>query len=147
RRPIPADPRLRRRIYGAVQGAERGASLTQRLLAFARQQDLRAVPVDLQSLIQGMTDLLERSLGPRVVLRLDLPEGLPPARIDANQLELAVLNLAINARDAMPEGGSIDIKVAEYQAGGDPVLKSGRYLKLSVIDTGRGMPAKILKRA
>ena len=91
-----------------MQGAERGASLTQRLLAFARQQDLRAVPVDLRTLIQGMIDLLERSLGPRVALRVDIPEGLPPASIDANQLELAILNLAINARDAMPDGGSID---------------------------------------
>ncbi len=112
RKRIPDDPRLHRLIDGALQGAERGASLTQRLLAFARQQDLRAVPVDLRGLIQGMIDLLERSLGPRVALRLDLPEGLPPARVDANQLELAILNLAINARDAMPDGGSIDIRVA-----------------------------------
>ena len=120
RRRIPDDPRLRRLIDGALQGAERGASLTQRLLAFARQQDLRAVPVDLRALIQGMIDLLERSLGPRVGLRLDLPEGLPPARIDANQLELAILNLVINARDAMPDGGSIDIKIAMYEASNDP---------------------------
>jgi len=147
RRRLPDDPRMHRLIDGALQGAERGASLTQRLLAFARQQDLRAVPVDLRVLIQGMIDLLERSLGPRVGLRLELPEGLPPARVDANQLELAVLNLAINARDAMPDGGSIDIKVAEYQASGDPALKSGRYLKLSVIDTGKGMTPEILKRA
>jgi PAS domain S-box-containing protein len=147
RKRLPDDPRMHRLIDGALQGAERGASLTQRLLAFARQQDLRAVPVDLRTLIQGMIDLLERSLGPRVALRLELPEGLPPARIDANQLELAVLNLAINARDAMPDGGSIDIKVCEYQASGDPALKSGRYLKLSVIDTGKGMTPEILKRA
>jgi signal transduction histidine kinase/CheY-like chemotaxis protein len=147
RKRLPDDPRMHRLIDGALQGAERGASLTQRLLAFARQQDLRAVAVDLRALIQGMIDLLERSLGPRVALRLELPEGLPPARIDANQLELAVLNLAINARDAMPDGGSIDIKVAEYQAGGDPALTCGRYLKLSVIDTGKGMTPEILKRA
>jgi nitrogen-specific signal transduction histidine kinase/CheY-like chemotaxis protein len=147
RKRIPNDPRLHRLIDGALQGAERGASLTQRLLAFARQQDLRAVPVDLGTLIHGMIDLLERSLGPRIALRLDLPEGLPPARVDANQLELAVLNLAINARDAMPDGGSIDIRVAEYQVANDPVLTAGRYLKLSVIDTGNGMSAEILKRA
>jgi PAS domain S-box-containing protein len=147
RRRIPDDPRLHRLIDGAVQGAERGASLTQRLLAFARQQDLRAVPVDLRALIEGMSDLLQRSLGPRVALRLDIPEGLPPARVDANQLELAILNLAINARDAMSDGGSIDIKVAPYQATGDPALKSGGYLKLSVIDTGMGMTPEILKRA
>jgi signal transduction histidine kinase/CheY-like chemotaxis protein len=147
RKRIPDDPRLHRLIDGAVQGAERGASLTQRLLAFARQQDLRAVPVDLRALVQGMVDLLERSLGPRIALRLDLPEELPPARVDANQLELAILNLAINARDAMPDGGSIEIKVAPYQASNDPALQSGRYLKLSVTDTGTGMSPEILKRA
>ena len=147
RKRIPDDPRLHRLIAGAIQGAERGAALTQRLLAFARQQDLRAVPVDLRGLIQGMIELLERSLGPRVGLRLNLPEDLPPARADANQLELAVLNLAINARDAMPDGGSIYIKLAEYLACMDPALKPGRYLKLSVIDSGRGMTPEILKRA
>jgi signal transduction histidine kinase/CheY-like chemotaxis protein len=147
RKRIPDDPRLHRLVNGALQGAERGASLTQRLLAFARQQDLRAVPIDLRTLIHDMIDLLERSLGPRVALRLDIPLELPPACIDANQLELAILNLAINARDAMPEGGSIDIKVAEYQATKDPVLEAGRYLKLSVVDTGTGMSPEILKRA
>ena len=147
RKRLPNDPRLHRLVNGALQGAERGASLTQRLLAFARQQDLRAVPVDLRALVLDMSNLLERSLGPRVTLRLDIPEGLPPARIDANQLELAILNLAINARDAMPDGGSIDIKVAEYKAKSDPALKAGRYLKLSVVDTGTGMSPEILKRA
>src|SRR5947208_12133265 len=147
RKRIPDDPRLHRLIDGALQGAERGASLTQRLLAFARQQDLRAVPVDLRVLIQGMIDLLERSLGPRIALRLDIPENLPPARVDANQLELAILNLAINARDAMPDGGSIEIRVAECQADNDPALRPGRYLKLSVIDNGKGMTPEILKRA
>ena len=147
RKRLPNDPRLHRLVDGALQGAERGASLTQRLLAFARQQDLRAVPVDLRALIQGMSNLLERSLGPRVALRLDIPEGLPPARIDANQLELAILNLAINARDAMPDGGSIEIKVAEYQVKKDATLKPGTYLRLSVIDTGSGMTPEILKRA
>ena len=147
RKRLPDDPRLHRLVDGALQGAERGASLTQRLLAFARQQDLRAVPVDLSALVQGMGNLLERSLGPRVALRLDLPEGLPPARIDANQLELAILNLAINARDAMPDGGSIEIKVAKHDVQNDAVLKPGTYLKLSVVDTGAGMTPDILKRA
>jgi signal transduction histidine kinase/CheY-like chemotaxis protein len=147
RKRLPDDPRLHRLVDGALQGAQRGASLTQRLLAFARQQDLRAVSVDLGALIQGMGNLLERSLGPRIVLKLDIPERLPPARIDANQLELAILNLAINARDAMPDGGSIEIKVAEYQARKDPALEPGRYLKLSVVDTGSGMTPEILKRA
>jgi signal transduction histidine kinase/DNA-binding response OmpR family regulator len=147
RKRLPDDPRLHRLVEGAIQGAERGASLTQRLLAFARQQDLRAVPVDLRALIEGMVDLLERSLGPRVELRLDLPQNLPPARIDANQLELAILNLAINARDAMPDGGRIYIAVTEYQTRGEVALGPGRYLKLSVADTGSGMSPEILKRA
>ena len=147
RKRIPDDPRLHRLIDGALQGAERGASLTQRLLAFARQQDLKAVPVDLGALIQGMIDLLERSLGPRIALRMDIPANLPPARIDANQLELAILNLAINARDAMSDGGSIDIKVAEVRVGGDATLQPGSYLKVSVIDTGKGMTPDILKKA
>ena len=147
RKRIPNDPRLHRLIEGALQGAERGASLTQRLLAFARQQDLRAVAVDLRTLVEGMGDLLERSLGPRIALRLDIPDGLPPASIDANQLELAILNLAINARDAMADGGSIDIRVAPYRANGDPGLKPGDYLKLSVNDTGKGMTPETLKRA
>jgi len=79
RKRVPDDPRLHRLIDGALQGAERGASLTQRLLAFARQQDLKAVPVDLGALVHGMIDLLERSLGPRIALRLDIPKNLPPA--------------------------------------------------------------------
>jgi signal transduction histidine kinase/FixJ family two-component response regulator len=147
RKRVPDDPRLHRLIDGALQGAERGASLTQRLLAFARQQDLKAMPVNLGALIQGMIDLLERSLGPRIGLRLDIPENLPPARVDANQLELAILNLAINSRDAMPDGGSIDIKVAECRLSGDATLQPGGYLKVSVIDTGKGMTPDILKKA
>src|SRR4051812_30499627 len=147
RKRVPDDPRLHRLIDGALQGAERGASLTQRLLAFARQQDLKAVPVDLGGLLHGMIDLLERSLGPRIALRLNIPENLPPARVDANQLELAILNLAINSRDAMPDGGGIDIKVAEYRASNDLALKQGCYLKLAVVDTGKGMSPEILKKA
>ncbi|KWV60171.1 hybrid sensor histidine kinase/response regulator [Bradyrhizobium macuxiense] len=147
RKRMPEDPRLRRLIDGALQGAERGASLTQRLLAFARQQDLRAVPVDLGALVRDMSNLLERSLGPRVTLRLNIPEGLPPAFVDTNQLELAILNLAINARDAMSEGGTIEIRLATWQAKNDPALRPGNYLKLSVVDTGSGMAPDILKRA
>ena len=147
RKRMPDDPRLHRLVDGAMQGAERGASLTQRLLAFARQQDLRAVSVDLRSLIQDMTNLLERSLGPRVEVRLDIKDRLPPARIDPNQLELAILNLAINARDAMPDGGPIDIRLDEQKITGDAVLTPGRYLRLSVVDTGTGMTSETLERA
>jgi signal transduction histidine kinase/CheY-like chemotaxis protein len=147
RKRIPDDPRLHRLIDGALQGAERGASLTQRLLAFARQQDLKAVPVDLGGLVTGMLNLFERTLGPRIAIRLDIPENLPPARVDANQLELAILNLAINSRDAMPDGGSIDIRVSEHCASGDATLRPGAYLKVSVVDSGKGMTPDILKKA
>jgi PAS domain S-box-containing protein len=148
RKRMPDDPRLKRLVDGAMQGAERGASLTQRLLAFARQQDLKAVAVDLGTLVRGMIDLLERSLGPRVALRLDIPNDLPPAQIDPNQLELAILNLAINARDAMQDGGSIDIRITRHRAGkSDTVLKPGDYLKVSVIDNGGGMSPETLKKA
>ncbi|WP_426439943.1 ATP-binding protein [Bradyrhizobium genosp. P] len=147
RKRMPRDPRLHRLVDGALQGAERGASLTQRLLAFARQQDLRAVPVDLGALVRDMSNLLERSLGPRVALRLDIPDGLPPACVDTNQLELAILNLAINARDAMPDGGTIDLRLAAWQAKNDPTLRPGNYLRLSVVDTGTGMTPDVLKRA
>jgi signal transduction histidine kinase len=100
-----------------MQGAERGSSLTKRMLAFARQQDLKSSSVDMVSLLAGMGDLLERTLGPRIALRLQTPAGLPPAQVDANQIELAILNLAINARDAMPEGGTVGISVDKEQVG------------------------------
>lgn len=148
RKRMPDDPRLKRLVDGAMQGAERGASLTQRLLAFARQQDLRAEAVDLGTLVTGMSDLLDRSLGPRIALSFDIPEDLPPAQIDANQLELAILNLVINARDAMPDGGAIAIQLSRQQierARG--VLKAGDYLKVSVIDNGEGMSPETLKKA
>ncbi|WP_309139627.1 histidine kinase dimerization/phospho-acceptor domain-containing protein [Siccirubricoccus sp. G192] len=83
---LPDEPRIRRLLDGAVQGAERGAALTQRLLAFARRQELRPVAIDLARLIRGMTDLLRRSLGPAIRIGIEVPEGLPPVRADANQL-------------------------------------------------------------
>ncbi|WP_398475071.1 ATP-binding protein [Tardiphaga sp.] len=148
RKRMPDDPRLKRLVDGAMQGAERGASLTQRLLAFARQQDLRAEAVDLGTLVRGMSDLLDRSLGPRIALEFDIPEGLPPARIDANQLELAILNLVINARDAMEDGGAIAIKLASHSIKRSVgALKAGDYLKVSIIDNGEGMSPETLKKA
>jgi KaiC/GvpD/RAD55 family RecA-like ATPase len=105
------DARAQRLIEGALRGAERGTTLTQRMLAFARQQELKASSADLPSLLDGLRDLLDRTLGPQIELTLDVPEGLPPAQVDPNQIELAILNLAINARDAMPNGGKIHISV------------------------------------
>jgi PAS domain S-box-containing protein len=146
---LPEDPRLARLVDGALQGAERGAALTQRLLAFARRQELRPAPVDLAQLVRGMQELLERSVGPGIRIVAELPDGLPAAMVDANQLELALLNLAVNARDAMPQGGTITVALAAAQAPspGAPTLTPGAYLRLSVQDTGAGMDARTLARA
>ena len=105
----PGDARAARMLDGAVEGAERGAALTRRLLAFARRQELRFEQVDASALVRGMLDLIARSVGPGVRIATDLPDELPPVRADANQLELALLNLAVNARDAMPLGGTLTI--------------------------------------
>ena len=102
------DERTQKMIAGAIQAAERAATLTQRLLAFARRQALQPKAVDIAALIDGIVDLIRRSLGPTINVTLDVPSNLPSARIDPNQLELALLNLAINARDAMPGGGRTD---------------------------------------
>jgi PAS domain S-box-containing protein len=141
-----ADPTLHRLIDGAMQGAQRGAALTQRLLAFARRQELRMEAVDVGKLLRGMSNLIERSIGPRIALRLDVAD-LPPAHVDPNQLELAVLNLAVNARDAMPEGGALTIAAQRCEAQEEVDLAPGGYVCIRVTDTGTGMDAETLKRA
>ena len=147
RKRLPDDPGIRRLIDGAIQGAQRGSSLTQRMLAFARQQDLKTLSADIGVLVRGMQELLRRSLGPQIALRLHIEPGLPPAEVDAHQVELAVLNLAINARDAMPEGGVIDIVVDQARAKGDARLRPGTYLRIQVKDTGSGMDQATLSKA
>jgi signal transduction histidine kinase/CheY-like chemotaxis protein len=147
RKHIPQDPRSARLIAGAMQGAERGATLTQRLLAFARRQDLRVEPKSLIDLVRGMTDLLERSVGSRIELEIDLPSKLPLALVDANQIELALLNLVVNARDAMPDGGTLKIRVDQAEAAAGVEIAAGSYVRLIVSDTGQGMNAETLKRA
>ncbi len=150
RKRLPEEPRLQRLLDGAQQGAERGAALTQRLLAFARRQELRPEPVDLVALVRNVAPLLERSAGPATRLSFDLSDGLPPALVDANQLELALLNLVVNARDAMPEGGEVAISagIATGPGQGAPAgLVPGRYLVLRVRDGGAGMDAATLSRA
>jgi signal transduction histidine kinase len=138
---VAGDARAQHFIEVALQGAERGAALTQRMLAFARRQELKVVPTDLGALVNGMRDFLVRSLGPSIVLTMETPPGLPAAEIDANQVELAILNLAINARDAMPDGGAIAITAAEREHA------SGRFIELSISDTGEGMDSETLMRA
>jgi PAS domain S-box-containing protein len=144
RKRLPSgDPKVQRLVDNAMQGAQRGASLTQRMLAFARKQDLRPAVVDVRELVHGMASLLKFEAGIRVETLF--PIDLPKVKVDANQLELAVLNLAVNARDAMPDGGLITIAAREeLNDGGGPT--SG-YVALSVSDTGCGMDDAILKHA
>ena len=145
RKHLPEDPRTARLIDGAVMGAQRGAALTQRLLAFARRQDLSVEPRDLSDLVRGMVDLLEQSIGSAIELQLALPDEAPVALVDANQLELAILNLAVNARDAMPNGGQLTLAVD--RAAGDGDLVPGDYIRVTLADTGEGMDAETLKKA
>jgi len=141
------DPKGQRLVEGALQSAERARTLVQRLLAFARRQPLRTSAVDLGALVRDMTDLVGSTLGPRIRVVTDLPEGLPPALADPNQLEMALLNLAVNARDAMPDGGLLTIAARAADVGGSAKLDAGAYLQLSVSDTGVGMDAETLSRS
>lgn len=149
RRHMPETPKLLRFIDGAMQGAQRGAALTQRLLAFARRQDLQPQSVDVVELVQGMKELLTRSIGPMIELRIEAVQAMPPAQVDPNQLELALLNLAVNARDAMPGGGTLTISLDRSEHGGRPVerMAPGTYVVLRVSDTGAGMDDATLSRA
>nr|WP_250890077.1 ATP-binding protein [Sphingobium nicotianae] len=146
---VPDDPVLHRLIDNALQGAQRGAALTQRMLAFARRQDLSSVQIDLAGLVRDITELVERTIGPAWSLDIRIPDDLPRVVGDANQLEMALLNLAVNARDAMPEGGAIIIAAERRHFASQEIegLGAGRYVGLSVIDTGVGMDAETLERA
>jgi PAS domain S-box-containing protein len=141
----PGDPKIARLLDNAIQGAQRGATLTQRMLAFARQQDLNPIAIDVPALVRGMTDLLHSSLDPSISIETRFPLGLREVLADPHQLELALLNLAVNARDAMPKGGTIIISAREAEA--PPELSPGRYICLSVTDTGEGMDDATLARA
>jgi signal transduction histidine kinase len=147
RKRLPPDPVTDRLIDGATQGAQRGAALTQRLLAFARRQALQPLPTDLAELVRGIGDLLRRSLGPAIAIEFDLPTGLRPALADHNQIELALLNLAVNARDAMPDGGTLTISLSHEHVPASSDLAAGSYVRLSVSDTGCGMDPQTLSRA
>jgi PAS domain S-box-containing protein len=149
RRRFSEEPRAERLIGGALQAAERAATLTQRLLAFARRQTLQPQAVDAGSVIDGMVELVGRSLGPTIDIAVDVPRHLPAARVDPNQLELALLNLAVNARDAMPSGGKLTIAASEVGVGerNSVGLKAGTYLRIMVADTGIGMDQATAARA
>jgi signal transduction histidine kinase len=146
---LPDNPTLRRLADGALAGAERGATLTKRMLAFARRQELRPTSVNLCALITNMEDLLARSLGPTVIIRTAISPDLPPILVDQNELELALLNLSLNARDAMPEGGDLLISAESGTAGGLSGLhgSSNDYISIMVSDTGSGMDEATLAKA
>jgi PAS domain S-box-containing protein len=150
RRRLPQDPKLLRHLDNAVRAAERGADLTQRMLAFARRQDLRPRPVDLPQLVRGMADLLQRSIGPSVQIETQFPLKLPEALVDPHQLELALLNLAVNARDAMGDAGTITIAAQQAKGnriGGANFIADGDYICLQVTDQGQGMDEATLAKA
>jgi PAS domain S-box-containing protein len=148
RKRLPDDPKLTGLLENAIQGAQRGASLTKRMLAFARRTELNPEAIDVASLVHGMADLMQRSLGPSVSIETRFPLSLLRARADPNQLELALLNLAVNARDAMPGGGTIVIAArVERVLEEEDNLAAGRYVCLSVSDSGEGMDEATLKHA
>jgi signal transduction histidine kinase len=149
RKRMPDNPKLTMLVDNALQGAQRGATLTKRMLAFARRQALTSERIEVPDLVRGMTDLLRRSLGQTISIETRFPLPLPPIQADANQLEMALLNLAVNARDAMPNGGQIILAARDETVTADVTdgLKPGRYVRLSVSDTGEGMDEETLARA
>ena len=146
RKRLDYDPRITPLIDNAIQGAERGAILTQRMLSFARKQELKFVAVDVPLLVQGMSEFIERTIGPNIEVTLRFPPRLPRAHTDPYQLEAALLNLVVNARDAMPRGGAITI-IAEPDGHPDAGTPDGAFVRISVQDTGEGMDEETLKRA
>ncbi|MBB5666251.1 hybrid sensor histidine kinase/response regulator [Rhizobium leguminosarum] len=145
---MPQDLSLTSLVDNAMQGAQRGAALTQRMLAFSRRQELHMEPIDVSGLVRGMMDMLSRSLGPLTRIETSFPIRLPTILTDPNQLEMAILNLVVNARDAMPSGGRILLRAAEESVpSGKGPLPAGRYVRIAVIDEGEGMDAKTMEQA
>lgn len=147
-----ADPRVARAIANAIKGADRAAALTQRLLAFSRRQPLQPRPVNVNRLLSGMTELLDRALGETVDLQLVAGAGIWPVEVDPNQFENTILNLAVNAQDAMPNGGKLMIettnaRIDEAYAALQPEVLAGQYVQISVTDSGAGMSPDVLSKA
>jgi PAS domain S-box-containing protein len=148
----PDPTRLTRLAGNAMRGAERAAALTQRLLAFSRQQPLQPTIVDVNKLVSGMTDLMHRSLGEQIGIETVLADGLWRVHADPNQLEVAIVNLAVNARDAMPSGGKLTIEAANTRldqevSAGQVEVAAGEYVEIRVTDTGTGMSREVVARA
>ncbi|MGH6980142.1 MAG: ATP-binding protein, partial [Stellaceae bacterium] len=145
----PEMRRTQRLIEAATKAAERGTALTNRMLAFAKRQELKPEIVDVSRLVAGMIEMLRSSIGPTIDIETRFESGLASVRADPNQLELAVLNLALNARDAMPVGGRLSIAAGQERvdAGNLQGFNPGSYVCISVADTGVGMDEQTLKRA
>ncbi len=136
----------------AMRATSRGADLTRKLLAFSRRQTLQPRAIDVARLLESIVDILRRTLGAKIDVRLDLEEGLPAAKADPGMLDTALLNLAVNARDAMPDGGRLTlsanrVNAPEHPAMRDEQLVAGDYVRIAVTDTGSGMSAEVLARA
>jgi nitrogen-specific signal transduction histidine kinase len=146
---LPADSPVNRLLDNAMQGAQRGSALTQRMLSFARRQSLDPKPVNLVQLVHGIVELLQRSIGPGMRIETRIPPSLALVQADENQLELALLNLTVNARDASTEGGVIEISAQEEMVDmrHPTQLAPGRYVRLAVVDQGEGMDAETLAHA
>ena len=149
RKRLSDDPKSIALLENAAQGAQRGTTLTKRMLAFARNYEMKKEAIDIPTLVHGMKELVERSMGPSFNMEIRFPLSLNPVEADANQLELALLNLSLNARDAMADGGDIILAAREenISAGHRSGLKAGRYIRLSMTDTGEGMDQETLLKA
>ena len=149
RKRLPDDPKAVALLENAAQGAQRGTTLTKRMLAFARNYELKKEVAGVPELVRGMTELLQRSVGPSFNIETRFPLALKPIEVDTNQLELALLNLTLNARDAMPDGGDIILAAREESVASNNSsgLKAGHYIRLSVIDSGEGMDKETLRKA
>ncbi|MBR0809899.1 response regulator [Bradyrhizobium diazoefficiens] len=150
RRFADLDPVVVRALGNATRGAQQAAVLTERLLAFARRKPLEPRLLDLDAVISRMTDLLQRTLGERIIVRARIGAGLWPVEADPTELEAAILNLAVNARDAMPSGGELIIETANIELGVDPEAaesetKAGPHVLISIADSGSGMPPEVLR--
>lgn len=148
RKRLPYDPRTTPLLENAIQGAERGAILTQRMLAFARKQDLKLEAVDIPQLVRGMSEFIRRSIGPNIDVRMRFADVLPKVKTDPYQLETALLNLVVNARDALPTGGEITITADQVTVSKDRgQRRAGSFVRLRVSDDGIGMPAETAAKA
>jgi len=143
---LPPDERSERLVTNAIQAAERGTALTQRLLAFARRQELKPQAVDFLRLFENVEDLLAKAVGPRIEIRKSIPADLAPLLVDSNQLELALLNLFVNARDALESGGVVTVAAAAEESR-PASLAGGNYIRISVSDDGEGMDEATVSRA